>query len=365
MTRTLFYVAPSEGGVAAVADGAVRELRRRGWDVRDVRLGRTRAPVLTAAQAFWRNRSALRRADGVLAEFGLLDAAVFWWALLATALRRDLVAVAHDAPRLALAPGAGLLRGGGRLRDIVSYRMLSPALDRGLRAVLTSRVGAGVTLSPEAGREWLRRGLAHWVGIEHGADPPRADRVDPSAGTHVLFAGYLGPSKGLDVLLDAWAEIGPGASVPLVIAGSGNGGSSGAYEQAQRERSRSLDPQPQWLGRVTDEDFARLFATAALVVVPYRRSNPASGVLVRALVEGRPVVATRVPAALATIEDGKDGLLVDTDDRGQLALAVRSLLDDARLRDRLGASAASRAAARFTWTRHVEGLESALELAAR
>ncbi len=364
MTRRLLYVAPSEGGVAAVADGAVRELRRRGWDVRDVRLGRAGAPAITAARAFRQQRPALRQADAVLTEFGLLDTAVFWWALLATALRRDMVAVAHDAPRLALAPGAGLLRGGTRARNIIAYRALSPALDRGLRAALTRRVGAGVTLSADAGREWRRRGLVRWVEIDHGADQPRADGLAPSAGTHVLFAGYLGPSKGLDVLLDAWAEVGADASVPLVIAGSQNDGPND-YERAQRERSQSLGAPPQWLGHVPGEEFARLFATAALVVVPYRRSNPASGVLVRALVEGRPVVATRVPAALATIEHGQNGMLVEPDDQRQLAVALRSLLEDTGLRDRLGASAAERAAARFTWTRHVDGLETALELAAR
>ena len=363
MTRTVFYVAPSEGGVAAVADGAIRELRRRGWNVRDVRLGRDGAPAITAAQALWQ-QPGWRQADRVVAEFGLLDTAVFWWALLATAVRRDLVAVAHDAPQLALAPGAGLLRGGTRARDIVGHRALAPALDRVLRAALTRRVGVGVTLSGDAGREWRRRGLTRWVGIEHGADPPRADRVAPSAGTHVLFAGYLGPSKGLDILLDAWAEIGPDAPVPLVIAGSQNGGPND-YVRAQRERSRSLGSPPQWLGHVPDDEFARLFATAALVAVPYRRSNPASGVIVRALVEGRPVVATRVPAALAAIEDGKDGLLVEPDDPSHLTRALRTLLEDAGLRDRLGAGAGERAATRFTWAQHVAGLESALELVAR
>ena len=97
----------------------------------------------------------------------------------------------------------------------------------------------------------------------------------------------------------------------------------------------------------------------------YKRQNPASGIIVRAMVEGRAIVATAVPAALETIRDGREGLLVAPDDPGALARALASLLADPELRDRLGAAAGRLAAQRFTWARHVGGLVDAYRLAQR
>ncbi len=149
-----------------------------------------------------------------------------------------------------------------------------------------------------------------------------------------------------------------------MIAGTNTGGIDDVgYESRLRELSSRLPAPPNWLGFVSDDEFARLVAEAAVVVAPYRRSNPASGVLVRAMVEGRAVVATRVPAALDCLEDGVSGLLVEPDDPQALAEALELRMGDPALRDRLGAAAASSAAARFTWPRYIERLTDAYRLA--
>jgi glycosyltransferase involved in cell wall biosynthesis len=149
-----------------------------------------------------------------------------------------------------------------------------------------------------------------------------------------------------------------------VIAGGNTGGiEDAAYEGHLRELSSRLPSPPRWLGFVSDLEFTRLVAEAALVVAPYRRSNPASGVLVRAMVEGRAVVATRVPAALDCLEDGVSGLLVEPDDSQALAEALELAMRDPGLRDRLGAAAASTAARRFTWPRYIERLTDAYRIA--
>src|SRR5262249_4499285 len=132
-----------------------------------------------------------------------------------------------------------------------------------------------------------------------------------------------------------------------------------------RERGPSSPHAPVWLGAVDDATFADLFRTAALVVVPYRDSNPASGIVVRAMVEGRAILATRAPAAVDALTDGREGVLVAPGSVSELTDGLRRLVHDPQLRDRLGAAAQARAATRFTWRRHVDGLVHALELARR
>jgi glycosyltransferase involved in cell wall biosynthesis len=308
-------------------------------------------------------RRALRSADVVHVEFGSLDGACFWFGLMAALLRDDVVAVVHDPPLMALAPGAALIRTGTRWRDVVGHRLLAPLLDGCLRRAFARRVAVGVTLSEPGRRAWVGPAPSRLQVLDLGADPPSAGAPPPSAGAHVLFAGFIAPGKGIEVLLEAWAKVGRSTRLPLVIAGDETPGPSNGYRASLQESSRRLASPPRWLGAVSDEEFASLVSRAAIVVLPYLRSNPASGVLVRAMVEGRAIVASRVPAALDALTDGGDGLLVPVGEAAPLGDALAGLLADGALRDRLGAAAAARATGRFTWERHTAGLERAYRLA--
>jgi hypothetical protein len=64
-------------------------------------------------------RAELRHRPQLLVEFGRNDLAAFSFAVLVTTIRRDVVAVAHDPPKLAHAPGAGLIRRGALKRVAV------------------------------------------------------------------------------------------------------------------------------------------------------------------------------------------------------------------------------------------------------
>ncbi len=356
---------PHSGGPAATARRAALELQRRGWRVQQIALREeSPLPIATALAAVRANGRALRGAELLHVELGGLDVATFWFALLTARLVRAAVVVAHDAPTVTLAPGTGLIGWGTRWRDIIGHRLAAPLLDRRLRRLLAGRTTVGVVLSEEARQRWLEARPGRVLAIDHGADPPSPNRLRPAAGRYVLYAGYLGPSKGLDVLLDAWQRVGPSSPLPLLIAGTHTGGHDGErYVQRMRRRAERLDRPPTWLGWVPEQNLARLFADAAIVVIPYRRSNPASGIVVRAMVEGRAIVASRVPAALDALTDGVDALLVRPGASDELATALGRLLADSRLRDLLGDAAAQAAAQRFTWRRHLDGLEAAYALA--
>jgi glycosyltransferase involved in cell wall biosynthesis len=67
------------------------------------------------------------------------------------------------------------------------------------------------------------------------------------------------------------------------------------------------------------------------------------GTIVEAMASGLPVVATRHAGIPAVIDSDRHGLLVDEYDLDALAAALEALLEDGRLRRRLGQAAADRA----------------------
>ena len=91
--------------------------------------------------------------------------------------------------------------------------------------------------------------------------------------------------------------------------------------------------------------------------------------LAEAMSKGTPVVATRVGGIQSLIVDGETGLLVDDpNDLDGFAAAIRRLVEDPELANRLGAAAQRRVSENFLISRHVAdyvGIGSALAATAR
>jgi len=84
---------------------------------------------------------------------------------------------------------------------------------------------------------------------------------------------------------------------------------------------------------------AELISEAAVVVLPYDSPDQVtSGVLVDAVAAGRPVVATAFPHAVELLASGA-GLVVPRRDPAALANALRRVLTEPGLADRMGAEA--------------------------
>jgi glycosyltransferase involved in cell wall biosynthesis len=228
---------------------------------------------------------------------------------------------------------------------------------------LVRRAGVLVVFGEEAQQAWLAKGVARVEIIAHGSDTPRSPLIPPSRGESILFAGFIGLQKGVDTLLKAWEGVNTLVDLPLVIAGDA-GSPHDVWLRELEQRFAELPNPPRFIGSVREEqDFQELINRAAIVVLPYRFSSPASGVLVRAMAAGRAVIATPVPAAKAAIIDAENGVLVPINDPVALADAILALYRSPRERDRLGEAAARTAAQVFTWSRHLEGLERAYDAA--
>jgi glycosyltransferase involved in cell wall biosynthesis len=144
----------------------------------------------------------------------------------------------------------------------------------------------------------------------------------PPAGSTLLFIGLLREYKGIDVLVRALAEL-PDAR--LVVAGDPLDPVEPLQELA---RQLGVDSRIEWrLGFLPDDEVAALMRDAALVVLPYRRTD-ASGVLATAIGHGRPAVVTDVGSLGETVREFGAGEVVPPDDERALADACRRLLTD-------------------------------------
>ena len=146
-----------------------------------------------------------------------------------------------------------------------------------------------------------------------------------------LYVGRLVPEKGVETLLGAWAAARRGGAV-LCLAGEGP------------LRGRGAGADVTYAGHVERAALPAAYAAADLVVVPSLATRaflePWGLVCNEAMHQGRAVVATGAVGAAAggLVRDGETGLVVGPGDRDALAEAIRALLADASLRERLGAA---------------------------
>jgi starch synthase len=80
------------------------------------------------------------------------------------------------------------------------------------------------------------------------------------------------------------------------------------------------------------------------------------------MASGLPVVAPAIAGMRRILRDGREGLLYDPDDPDGLAAALERLMDPGERR-RLGAAARTRVVRDFSWARHCETLDAAIQAA--
>jgi len=172
--------------------------------------------------------------------------------------------------------------------------------------------------------------------------PPdnRLGEILPSLVRPILaVVGRLSPEKGVDVFLDACAELmRAGTPFSALIAGDGPDAPR-LHEQARQLRLGNVH----FLGTVSN--IAALYRAIDLLVLP-SRSEGLPNVVLEALGADRPVLCTRVGAVPEVLEDALAGVIVPPGDPRALADAFLPAL---ALRDRPDARAARAAtAARFS-----------------
>lgn len=155
----------------------------------------------------------------------------------------------------------------------------------------------------------------------------------------ILFFGSLLPSKGLPTLVEAFSRIsGSHPAARLIIAGKPASffDIDGLLEQIRRSNAAELiHVDSRYLPL---EEVGALLRMCRVLALPYLTATQ-SGVLQLAYGQGTATVASAVGTFPEIIIDGESGLLVPPGDSAALATALRSVLDDADLAERLGARA--------------------------
>jgi len=193
----------------------------------------------------------------------------------------------------------------------------------------------------------------------YGLEPPSltgAVPADDGPVRAVVVAG-LEPRKGQDVLLEAVGRL-PRGSVEVTLIGR-------ELVSPYAERvcgGLARLPGSRWLGEMPwVVAMARMAAADVLVCPSLDETGPL--VVMEAMGLGRAVVTTRVGAMPEVVEDGVSGLLVDVGDAGQLAGALRRLVDDRGLLRRLGEGARRRASERLSIERYGAEVEALVRTA--
>ena len=162
----------------------------------------------------------------------------------------------------------------------------------------------------------------------------------------VAFSGSFRSRKRLPLLLLALQQlVHTHPQVVLLVLGGGHG-----YEKsiAQLVRELKLEKHVWLAGHLRQAQVLQhLRLVDILCMVSTLEGMPIA--LLEAMALGLAVIGTRIPGNMDAIDDGESGLLVNVDDVGDLAAALRRLLNDETLRHRLGQAAARRVRESFNW----------------
>ncbi len=222
---------------------------------------------------------------------------------------------------------------------------LSPALQPALE-----KIQGRIAVSPAARRTIVEHLHGDAVLIPNGVHVKAFAGAEPlpgwpGEGGAIGFLGRLDePRKGLDVLLDAFGRLAPERpDLRLLVAGPGD------VDAVSRDLPAPIRDRVVLLGRISEEDKARFYASVDLYVAPNTGGESFGIVLLEAMAAGTPVVASDLDAFSRVLDEGRAGELFPVGDPIALAGTLRRLLEDPAARAALAFRGATRVAA-YDWS---------------
>ncbi|MFT6803064.1 MAG: phosphatidylinositol alpha-mannosyltransferase [Nitriliruptoraceae bacterium] len=227
------------------------------------------------------------------------------------------------------------------------YGLLGPLLRGRVRAAAVR-----IAVSPAAASHHaraLRLPTAAFSIVPNGVSVDRFASALPLDRLHgdapvLLFVGRLEPRKGFEQAVTAFAYLkARHPDLRLVVVGDG----------PERERCQSLLPaglrdDVDMLGRVSDADLCRVYASADIFVAPALGGESFGIVLLEAMAAGCAVVASDLPGFRSVVDDQVTARLVPPGDARAIASSVDALLSNPALRQ-AQIDAAREAVQAFDW----------------
>lgn len=173
----------------------------------------------------------------------------------------------------------------------------------------------------------------------------------PTAGVpRFVFLGRITPQKGVAWLLRAVKEV----TVPIQIDIAGEGYEEPAMRQFAAQLG--LEDRVTFHGWVDGEKVSALLEGSRALVFPSAWHEPAGLVSLDAMVNGRPVIASRVGGIPEVVEEGVNGLLVEPNDITGLAQAIERLARDEKFAEHLGKAGHETVGIQFAMDGHMARL---------
>jgi glycosyltransferase involved in cell wall biosynthesis len=173
----------------------------------------------------------------------------------------------------------------------------------------------------------------------HGAfeDIPAPSSELPPGPLQIMTFGKFGTYKRVEALIEAFAVLKERCSQPLelVIAGTDSPNTPGYLKRVEAQYAEVSGIR--FTGYIAEENVARTFQDAAVVIFPYNSTTGSSGVLHQAGIYGKAVALPDLGDFAELIsEEGYTGEFFAPDDPESMADAIQRLLDDPDHRKRCG-----------------------------
>ena len=134
-------------------------------------------------------------------------------------------------------------------------------------------------------------------------------------GNFLLFVGDITRDKGVEVLLEAYRQL--GSDIPLILIG-----------RLGHDLTQEFPPNVKVLQNWPHAAVMAAWHRCTLALAPSLCSDACPTVVMEAMSTGRPVIASRIGGLVDIVADGETGLLVTPGNAEELCAAMRRLLDN-------------------------------------
>jgi D-inositol-3-phosphate glycosyltransferase len=158
----------------------------------------------------------------------------------------------------------------------------------------------------------------------------------------VLFVGRVEPLKGLDLLLQAAAQMETGQAVKVMVVGGIEEGDTEVCRLQDSARDLGVDRVIEFVGRVDQDELPFYYNAADVCVMPSYYESFGMAAL-EAMACGTPVVASRVGGLSTVVHHGHTGFLKSWRCPEAFANSLDMIISSEDLQDSMGKAARKRA----------------------